>query len=463
MNMNEVTLALYIVFGLVFLIAPVILFKATIFGKIYHPLVFFSAYFSLTYYFVPISAAYTRDFSFQGFYSDQTMQESLLYLTLFGFSTYIAFFVGSSALYKRFKNSTFDYKNWQLIPKNVIFWTNAVAGVFIAFSVSVFLYFILTEGLGRFMQNRIIYLSGLGYITIILQWPMILLMIVLVNSLVQRMKTKSNLPWRSIVLLLSITIFAGLVSGSRTNTLIPLIMLGFSAIIIIYKGKIPSSIQNRSAVVLTILLIFGVSLGSVREQVFTGRDTDFQVDSITASDVLSGAYGEFENVWWITENAKDAPLLYGNTFLAAVVGLVPRNLWPDKPLGGGPYLVNMIRPGSYDLVNGTNLTSFTTGLPTEAMMNFGIPGFVIVGMFYGFFLSYIWYFFQNIQNALQFALWIILLYRGIFALKAEFFGNMSAIFALSAPLIICYIIWRWTARRYIPNVSVVNRVNSASD
>ena len=87
--------------------------------------------------------------------------------------------------------------------------------------------------------------------------------------------------------------------------------------------------------------------------------------------MLDGAFGNDEALLWMQEN--DYSLLGGKTYLAGITNVIPRSWWADKPLGGGPELINMIYPGSYVIGAAAN-NSLTTGLLTEMMMNFGILG-----------------------------------------------------------------------------------------
>lgn len=91
--------------------------------------------------------------------------------------------------------------------------------------------------------------------------------------------------------------------------------------------------------------------------------------------MLDGAFGNDENLIWMMSNPYD--MNYGITYVAAFANLIPRAIWADKPLGAGPRLRNAIYPGSY-VVGREGNTSYTTGLYTEAMLNFGVLGLVII-------------------------------------------------------------------------------------
>jgi hypothetical protein len=92
---------------------------------------------------------------------------------------------------------------------------------------------------------------------------------------------------------------------------------------------------------------------------------------------LDGPFGNDENLLWLNENNHN--YLLGATYLAGITNLVPRAFWSDKPLGAGPEIRNLIYPGSYKWGEKGN-SSITTGYLTEAKMNFGFIGFIIVGI-----------------------------------------------------------------------------------
>jgi len=69
-------------------------------------------------------------------------------------------------------------------------------------------------------------------------------------------------------------------------------------------------------------------------------------------------FGNFEHLVWLIDNKNQWDALYGKTYIAGFLNIIPRNIWPEKWFGGGPHLKNFIHPGSYDL-GGSNITSYT--------------------------------------------------------------------------------------------------------
>jgi len=114
-------------------------------------------------------------------------------------------------------------------------------------------------------------------------------------------------------------------------------------------------------------------------------DTGFEMGDFRLIAAINEGFGSHENVLWLLDNRQKLEL--GATYFAAVANFVPRAIWPEKPLGGGPRLRNMIKPGSY-VVGERGNTSYTTGVIAEAMMNFGWLGVIIIGIFHGIAISF---------------------------------------------------------------------------
>jgi len=91
--------------------------------------------------------------------------------------------------------------------------------------------------------------------------------------------------------------------------------------------------------------------------------------------MFDGAFGNDENILWLASNSFDYQ--FGISYIAAITNFIPRSIWSDKPLGAGPRLRNAIYPGSY-VVGREGNSSITTGLFTEAYLNFGPFGLYLI-------------------------------------------------------------------------------------
>jgi oligosaccharide repeat unit polymerase len=153
---------------------------------------------------------------------------------------------------------------------------------------------------------------------------------------------------------------------------------------------------------------------------------------------INGAFGNHENVLWLIENPYTR--LRGWTYMAAVTNFVPRVLWSSKPLGGGPALKNMISPGSY-VVGEEGNSSLTTGLMTEAMMNFGYVGVPVVTLVFGYLLGLI----SNRLNAtidpINLVIQAVLVLTFAFiTFYSEFLGMIARLALTTLPLVFLAIV-----------------------
>ena len=152
-------------------------------------------------------------------------------------------------------------------------------------------------------------------------------------------------------------------------------------------------------------------------------------------DNLNGAFGNHENIVWMQQSNFD-DYLFGETYLAGITNFIPRGIWPEKPLGAGPRMKNIIYPGSY-VVGKEGNSSLTTGLFNELLMNFGTIGTLIGSLLFGVFLKFLFLkikFSNSIINILflQYTL-IVLTSQFIYA---EFLGFFSRYVITIVPFLV---------------------------
>jgi hypothetical protein len=123
---------------------------------------------------------------------------------------------------------------------------------------------------------------------------------------------------------------------------------------------------------------------------------------------LSASLGNTELLAYLVDHRNQWHFAWGSTYLGGLLLPVPRALWHAKPVGGGPYLINIVHPGSYVVGRKFN-TSYTTGAPLEAYMNLGILGVLIVGGLHGVGLGLVGRYGRSVRNSYQCALYILLL------------------------------------------------------
>lgn len=236
-------------------------------------------------------------------------------------------------------------------------------------------------GLERFLTDRI------GYGAQLRQWELLANALAVVPSmgLLWGYGNREKLTlWGWLVVAVGVGAVAVLASsaGARNSVFI---MLATLALVFIYTLRDMS--KGRLALLASVFLGAGMVLallGEYRKEIAIGStyETEFTTHTVVRS--IDGGFGNHENILWLIEH--DFEMQWGSTYLAGFTNFVPRTIWPDKPLGGGPRLRNMIRPGSYDIWR-RGLSSYTTGAVTEAFMNFRWIGMVIVGFFHGLILA----------------------------------------------------------------------------
>lgn len=205
------------------------------------------------------------------------------------------------------------------------------------------------------------------------------------------------------LMVIGFTLFVSAVASDRFNLSRIIILAGMAALSMYYYGLISSRnsilililfgtmsfiLSSRSIRFATLQInkigMLGIVLVStmcvmyfITLERYSVSDTSAAQDRLSnaALYAMDGAFGNDEALLWLWEN--EFPLHMGETYLAAGTNIIPRSLWPEKPLGGGPVLINMIIPGAYEIgAKGNN--SLTTGFLTEAVMNFGFAGALLV-------------------------------------------------------------------------------------
>ncbi len=154
-------------------------------------------------------------------------------------------------------------------------------------------------------------------------------------------------------------------------------------------GLMKPVVFRFSASFLRRLLIIGMGIGIAlagfteitKERYAEGGTYAAEREERIVFFMFDGAFGNDENILWLATNPFDYQ--YGASYVAAVTNFVPRSIWPDKPLGAGPRIKNAIYPGSY-VVGREGNSSITTGLFTEAFLNFGVPGLFLVPVIWAF-------------------------------------------------------------------------------
>lgn len=425
-----------------FAVLPLLLLGGKVVTQPYRAIVGFSFVFVVSHLMVPLLAWHEARYWHQDGYPAESLLAALLLIVLFGAAVWVGYLATVPILRRGWPATTFDYERWRLLPVRALRIGLVVLGAATLTAFAWFVYTIATRGLGEFMQNRIVILSGLGYVAMTLQWPLVLLCVVLADGVARHRTLGARLPVFTLAVLALFAVFSGLVAGSRTFALLPLVFLLFLGVLMRLRGRITLRTYAFLGLAAIVVLAVGMYLGGVREKVFARGDLAVPSHAPSPSGALVSAFGEYENLVWMVDHPERVELLHGRTFLAAFTGFVPRRVWPDKPLGGGPYMTNMVVPGSYDIAGGRYLTSYTTGLVAESYMNFGTLGLPLMGAAFGALLALVDLLRRRARSPLVFTLWFILFFRTLMLLKAEFFGNMAAVYIALVPLGLLWLLAR---------------------
>lgn len=305
---------------------------------------------------------------------------------------------------------------------------------------------IAEHGIASYAANRIILGAGLGYATLLLTAGVTGFAILFANRLIHATPFK-RLRAVKVPALLVISVTAGVLLFSRTRMLMPFALLFLLWILIRKRGQVNRRAFLALAACSALILSAGLFLGSAREAVMANKFDDIVGAERLADrlDPLVKSFGNQENLLWLMDYQRSA--LLGKTFAAVAVGFVPRALWTNKPVGGGPAIRNMIVPGSYDLETGESLTSYTTGLPAEAYMNFGWFGLGIAPLA-GFLLAWLAGALKTRDTPIELAAMAFLIFYVPHLSYAEMFGLASHIFSVLVPLYVFSLAIRMKPVRY---------------
>jgi len=418
------------------------------------PFSFFSICWLFLYNIVPLIMVADNNYYYnEEGYSSQSEFLSKLYLTIFYFLLYI-FYRAFSNTY-RFKDYLLRVQMQRLKSVENFF----LFGYYLLILVVTIFYirYILSFGLGDYFQNRIIINKGLGIISLMIYSSNLLILVLFINNYISKNKSLFGMI-KKVMIYLSIILFSGiyLLIGSRLSVILLIIQILFAFFYLIEKIK--RKFIVRSGLILFTLALSLSFFGFMRVRInYPDKDLLSEFAEVFAEKITYNIvtnFGKFENIVWMNDNMDKWEPLYGKTFAAGFSNVVPRKIWKNKPLGGGPAIRNWIRPGTYDLdaKDARNITSYTTGFPTEAYMNFHLLGFIIGPLILAFFLALLKQMLDRLRgNILQLSMYIYLLVAICFVFQyGEFLGIFSRTLFAIFPFIIIKIAGKF---RYVLKAS----------
>lgn len=311
------------------------------------------------------------------------------------------------------------------------------------------LQFINKIGQLNYLSDRIGFGAGRGVTLLFANNIYIALLFAFSTVVVARKFRKS---WMSSFALLILAVYVPVYyfyTGERNS-----LFIVFLSLILVWLGIKQKVSIRRIATIFPVVILIGLLLayaGEQRQNYVAGqRLANLSIDTFVKG--INGAFGNHENVLWLIEN--DHQLSFGQTYAAAFTNFIPRSLWKDKPVGGGPVLKNMVAPGSYEVGREGN-SSLTTGFITEAMMNFGLFGLPFVSLLYGWLLAVLRNRMFLKSNSFDLLLQVTIILSFSFTIfYAEFLGLIARLILTTMPLVLV----KW----FIVSIQGVSTLNRGS-
>jgi oligosaccharide repeat unit polymerase len=386
----------------------------------YHPITISILFFFIIHLLLPLIQWNSNFFRYQKNYDEDVYVYSL-FITFFNF---ILFIVGFNLFFWNKKiNSTFSIENFNLknIKSSIYFsFIIMVVGVYFVYKS---VYYIFSLGIDSYIQDRLTLETGNGFVLLMSHWLYISVIIFFFILQLNTYKKYNILLITLFIISFVLTIIYYTINSNR-NSLFLLVLILLIVYFVFNKKKVDLSKLNffdkmKFFIVIVIATLFFQYQGNERK---ANQMDNSKVES-GFIEGMNGAFGNHENIVWLILHKFD--LQFGATYLSGFTNFIPRSIWPDKPLGSGPVLKNMISPGSY-VVGRKGNSSVTTGLFTESLMNFGLIGMTPFSLLYGLFIKFFYLKLMKSKNILQFLmlLYLMLLLNSQFY-YAEFAGFLS--------------------------------------
>lgn len=382
--------------------------KHRVFGcKFLDPINIFILSYAFVHFFAGAVQLLARRYQYSSTYSLDAYFLAISYEFFFGLTVVSVYFA-----FEGIRNSS-DTKVFKLNPliKGDYFKIYLFV-VFPAFASLCYIFFYMLQfNYVEFLADRIVLFQGKGIFLNIMDWLPTFIYIIYIEFLNKNIRL-NILQKMSVFIVFGLNFLVAAAIGARMRAFTPFLMIVFISFIlrlITSKGKKKGFI--RLAIAIVIIMISMWQLGNLRSTIKSGGVEEFGKQSLV--DGLVGVVSEnfrcAENLLWLFDNKNTFDLFWGKTFYAGIVNLIPRQMFPEKPLGAGPILINLIRPGTYD-PNSNYITSLTTGIVIEAYMNFGHAGIVLVAFPYALAIVVLKRMAEMINNSIAFAIWLVVVY-----------------------------------------------------
>ena len=154
-------------------------------------------------------------------------------------------------------------------------------------------------------------------------------------------------------------------------------------------------------------------------------ETINEVSTNIGKNYLSGDYDAFSMITNIRDYTKLHGYSYGKQFVGGLLFMIPRNIWPSKPVGSGSLVFTSLNK---------EFTNISCPLIAEGYINFGIIGVVLLAFLVGYVCRKIdfryWYILNKEEYKYSYLnlLYPILLPSYFFMLRGDFMSTWSNLF-----------------------------------
>ena len=227
---------------------------------------------------------------------------------------------------------------------------------------------------GRSAQRDEALAASSGYLLSGLQFTLGALLIMLFEAMAARRWAKSALVSAA----LALALFPQVAAGDR-SVFIPVVV---AVLAYLYYSGAAIFTFRRVILWLPVLIVFGFVAPRVwRVQLAQGGSLlDALLSSFTPQNLFANFVGGLDTAMSdafalqvAAQNDGQILPAYGSTYLSALVGVIPRALWPEKPETVDPYLNSILFPATH-----AQNIGFSFGIYSEPYLNFGLVGVVIV-------------------------------------------------------------------------------------
>lgn len=310
-----------------------------------------------------------------GFWKDGGSRISVPGMTLFGFGLFIYF----PSLY------------YVLQPDTNLGWVDLVAPTFLALIGQLVLYYLVWSPTGNYRRARPaqVVRSSAAIVPV----GVLLIIMGVVVELVTGSFVGDASAYVGIVLLAIGTVW------SRQNTWLKYLLLAIGFLIyleVIFGGFGRLKVGSLGLAVVSLLswrwlgnsakiALVAVTLPAL--SFFAAHRVEFSSESrgissqATGLESVIGPMARFGQLLELVQSGQ-LEMALGSTFLVALVALVPRGVWPDKPIGFGSELAYLFNPELAPYGH-SNLAL----LHGELIYNFGLPGIALLLIFFGVFVN----------------------------------------------------------------------------